>query len=59
MFQKGRNRDTAWYALIDKEWPALREAFFAWLAEDNFDPSGKQKKSLKTFTAAALKKLDT
>ena len=39
---KGRNRDTAWYAIIDAEWPRVREAFRAWLAPDNFDTRGRQ-----------------
>ncbi|MCU1231601.1 MAG: Acetyltransferase, gnat family [Acidobacteria bacterium] len=43
---KGRNRDTAWYSIIDREWPALRDAFDAWLAPSNFDESGAQRRSL-------------
>ena len=43
---KGRNRDTAWYSIIDQEWPALRTAFERWLAADNFDAQGVQKASL-------------
>ena len=39
---KGRNRDTAWFAVIDQEWPALREAFLVWLSPDNFDEVGWQ-----------------
>ncbi|MDK3073216.1 GNAT family protein [Sedimentitalea sp. JM2-8] len=39
---KGRNRDTAWFAAIDKEWPALRDAFGQWLDPANFDGSGRQ-----------------
>ena len=39
---KGRNRDTAWYAIIDKGWPRAREAFEAWLMPDNFDAAGQQ-----------------
>jgi RimJ/RimL family protein N-acetyltransferase len=39
---KGRNRDTAWYALLDHEWPPVREAFTAWLAPNNFDANGRQ-----------------
>jgi RimJ/RimL family protein N-acetyltransferase len=46
---KGRNRDTAWYAAIDSEWPALAAAFEAWLAPDNFDASGEQRRSLESF----------
>ena len=43
---KGRNRDTAWFAIIDKDWPAIRKAFQAWLADENFDPEGRQKTKL-------------
>ena len=44
---KGRNRDTAWYSLIDKEWPRARHAFDAWLAPGNFDAEGRQKRRLQ------------
>lgn len=47
---KGRNRDTAWFAIIDKEWPALREAFAAWLSDQNFDAKGQQKERLSDLT---------
>lgn len=43
---KGRNRDTAWYAIIDKDWPKLEAAFEAWLKPTNFDENGKQLESL-------------
>jgi RimJ/RimL family protein N-acetyltransferase len=43
---KGRNRDTAWYAIVDEEWPALEGAFNRWLAPDNFDTDGRQRRSL-------------
>jgi len=49
---KGRNRDTAWYAAIDGEWPALSAAFAAWLAPSNFDEAGQQKASLRSFRRA-------
>jgi RimJ/RimL family protein N-acetyltransferase len=52
---KGRNRDTAWYAAIDSEWPALRAAFEAWLAPDNFDPQGQQRTRLTDLTRPILK----
>ncbi len=42
MVIKGANRDTAWYSMIDKEWPVMREAFGRWLAPDNFDSEGRQ-----------------
>lgn len=43
---KGRNRDTAWYAITDDEWPQVEAALAAWLAPDNFDVGGKQVRSL-------------
>ncbi|MEJ2021118.1 MAG: GNAT family protein [Maritimibacter sp.] len=47
---KGRNRDTAWFAAIDSEWPALKEAFQAWLNPANFDAEGRQRESLGDLT---------
>lgn len=47
---KGRNRDTAWFAVIDTEWPALREAYAAWLSPRNFDAAGRQKERLSDLT---------
>jgi RimJ/RimL family protein N-acetyltransferase len=52
---KGRNRDTAWYAIIDSEWPALRAAFGKWLDPANFDAAGKQRIRLSDLTAPILK----
>jgi len=52
---KGRNRDTAWYSIIDSEWPALREAFERWLAAANFDAGGRQRVSLSSMTGPLLK----
>lgn len=52
---KGRNRDTAWYAAIDVEWPALKAAFEQWLTADNFDEAGKQRTKLSDLTAPILK----
>ena len=43
---KGRSRDTAWYAMIDAEWPGRRARFERWLAPENFDAGGRQKTSL-------------
>jgi RimJ/RimL family protein N-acetyltransferase len=43
---KGRARDTAWFSITDTEWPAVREAFERWLAADNFDAAGQQRRSL-------------
>jgi len=51
---KGRNRDTAWYAVIDKEWPALHRAFRRWLHPSNFDGKGLQLTSLTALTAPIL-----
>ncbi len=51
---KGQNRDTAWYAVIDQEWPALDKAFQSWLAPDNFEPDGKQRLALSTLTRPLL-----
>ena len=48
---KGRNRDTAWYSIIDREWPTLYDAFQRWLDPSNFDASGKQKVRLSDLTA--------
>ncbi len=51
---KGRSRDTAWFSILDKEWPMQRQAFKAWLAADNFDEQGKQRRSL-----AEMRELDS
>lgn len=44
---KGRNRDTAWYSIVNREWPALEAAFRRWLAPDNFDDRGMQRHTLR------------
>jgi RimJ/RimL family protein N-acetyltransferase len=49
MIAKGANRDTAWYSIIDKEWPALRSAYEGWLDPANFDRDGTQKRRLEDF----------
>jgi RimJ/RimL family protein N-acetyltransferase len=54
---KGRNRDSAWYAAIDTEWPALKTAFETWLEPANFDPLGRQRQSLSALTRPILKAL--
>lgn len=51
---KGRNRDTAWFAAIDTEWPALRAAYDTWLDPANFDADGRQRVSLSSLTAPVL-----
>lgn len=45
---KNRNRDTAWYSIVDVEWPRVRAAFDGWLAPGNFDAEGRQRRSLST-----------
>jgi len=49
MVIKGQNRDTAWYAMLDSEWPARKLAFEAWLASENFDGEGRQRRALSDF----------
>ena len=44
---KGRNRDTAWFSVIDREWPALKAAFERWLDPANFDAQGRQRRGLE------------
>ncbi|MCC7263437.1 MAG: GNAT family N-acetyltransferase [Candidatus Latescibacteria bacterium] len=51
---RGRNRDTAWYSVIDAEWPALEAAFGQWLDPANFDAQGQQRRSLSSLTAPLL-----
>ena len=51
---KGRNRDTAWFAAIDAEWPSLQIAFENWFKLDNFDSAGQQKRSLSAMTEPVL-----
>jgi RimJ/RimL family protein N-acetyltransferase len=48
---KGRNRDTAWFSIVDGEWPALREAYRQWLSPDNFDAGGRQVRTLGDLVA--------
>jgi RimJ/RimL family protein N-acetyltransferase len=47
MVIKDRNRDTAWFSMLDREWPSRRAAFEAWLSEENFDAGGRQRRSLE------------
>jgi RimJ/RimL family protein N-acetyltransferase len=56
MVTKGRNRDTAWYSVIDKEWPALACAYQRWLAPDNFDANGQQRTSLSELTRSLVER---
>lgn len=53
MVVKGENRDTAWYSIIDKEWPLLRQAYKDWLDPANFDADGNQKRRLEEFRVQA------
>jgi RimJ/RimL family protein N-acetyltransferase len=53
MVVKGRNRDTAWYGMTDLDWPAVRAAFEAWLAPENFDAAGRQRMALRELTPAS------
>ena len=47
MILKGRSRDTAWFSMLDSEWPRVRAAFEQWLAADNFDSKGTQRRTLE------------
>ena len=51
MVVKGRNRDTAWFAITDGDWPCLREGWAAWLDPGNFDRDGRQRQRLGELTA--------
>jgi RimJ/RimL family protein N-acetyltransferase len=53
MIGKGRNRDTAWFAMLDNEWPARKAAFERWLAPENFAADGTQIVSLSALNGAA------
>jgi RimJ/RimL family protein N-acetyltransferase len=55
---KGRNRDTAWFAIIDKEWAEIEKCFDQFLSESNFDNNGKSKVSLTSLTESLLYKVD-
>jgi len=47
---KGRNRDTAWLSITDREWPRIKQAFETWLDPGNFGPDGRQRLSLSALT---------
>ena len=49
MVYKGRNRDTAWFSILDRDWPRIGAALSDWLDPENFDESGNQRKSLSAF----------
>nr|WP_255720315.1 GNAT family protein [Acuticoccus kalidii] len=52
MVVKGRNRDTAWFSITDREWPAVRAALAAWVAPENFDAAGQQRRKLEEIRQA-------
>lgn len=49
MVAKGQNRDTAWFSILDGEWPVLRQAYRTWLSPENFDADGQQRQPLAAF----------
>jgi RimJ/RimL family protein N-acetyltransferase len=51
VISRGANRDTAWFSIIDSEWPVIRAAFEAWLSPENFGPDGTQKRRLEDMRA--------
>lgn len=57
MIVKGRNRDTAWFSLLDSEWPAARAAYEAWLSPANFDGDGRQRSALEDVRSTAAARL--
>jgi len=48
---KGRNRDTAWFSITDREWPEVKDALDRWLDPSNFDADGRQRRSLRLLRA--------
>lgn len=52
---KGRNRDTAWFSIIDSEWPTLKRAYGRWLDPANFDTEGRQRSRLSELTREAVR----
>jgi len=55
VISRGANRDTAWFSMIDSEWPLIKAGFEAWLSPDNFDASGQQKHKLEDIRAELAK----
>ena len=51
MVMKGESRDTAWYSITDAEWPRVKASYEAWLAPENFDAAGRQRRSLSAVRA--------
>jgi RimJ/RimL family protein N-acetyltransferase len=58
MVVKGRNRDTAWYAITVEDWPPIRAAYERWLAPENFDASGAQRERLQAATSSTSSATD-
>lgn len=58
LIYKSRNRDTTWFAATNKDWPALKQAYHAWLNPENFDAQDKELKKLSELTAGALVHID-
>lgn len=54
MIVKGRNRDTAWYSIVDHEWPRIKANFRTWLSPENFDQDGNQKQSLRVLNERVI-----
>jgi RimJ/RimL family protein N-acetyltransferase len=59
MVVKGHNRDTAWYSILDHEWPRIRDNFELWLAPSNFDEQGRQISSLRHLNGAPALRVDS
>jgi RimJ/RimL family protein N-acetyltransferase len=53
LITKGRNRDTAWFSMLDSEWPMRKANYEKWLSPDNFTADGKQKQSLLALNGGA------
>jgi RimJ/RimL family protein N-acetyltransferase len=53
MWSKGANRDTAWFAMLDRDWPRIRAAYERWLEPSNFDAAGRQRSKLQVPTSTA------
>lgn len=58
MISRGANRDTAWYSIIDKEWPVVKSAFENWLAPENFVEEGKQRRKLEDIRSGLSQSLN-
>ena len=53
---RGRNRDTAWFAIVDEDWQVLKTQYERWLDPDNFNATGEQRKSLSSLTAPFVRR---